>query len=60
MATSTFDKVFIVRKKADRERLATILNSNNSASFKDLPVYTTEDWKENEALLLECLFHSER
>ena len=61
MATSTFDKVFVVSKKADRMRLAKILSSNNKpAPIEDLPVNSPDDCKKNEALILQCLSHSER
>ena len=55
MATSTFDKVFIIKKKADRARLAHVLASNNPAPIQDLPTYSPDDWRKNEAALLQCL-----
>ena len=52
MATSTFDKVFVVSKKADRERLEKILASSNPVP--DIYTYTQDDWNRSEAMFLQC------
>ena len=58
MATSTFDKVFVVSKKADRERLEKILASDNPVS--DVYTYTQDDWDRSEAMFLQCLTYRNR
>ena len=52
MATSTFDKVFVVSKKADREQLEKILASSNPVS--DVYTYAQDDWDRSEAIFLQC------
>ena len=59
MATSTFDRVFVVTKKADRARLKKILASKKPIPEYELPVYSPDDWLKNEATVLECFSCSE-
>ena len=57
MATSTFDKVFVVSKKADRKRLEKILAS--SSPVPDIYAYTQDDWNGSEAMFLQCFSRPE-
>ena len=54
MATSTFDKVFVVDDPAARERLERILSSDKPGVPGKLPLYTHADADRSEAALLAC------
>ena len=55
MSTSTFDKVFVVEKREDIERLSRIINSVKLAPSCKIPPPTPEEFARNEALLEKYL-----
>lgn len=52
MATSTFDKLFVVNEPEDRRRILDIIHSDEPAMSIDVPPYTQEE--RNKATELIC------
>ena len=59
MAVSTFDKTFIVRSAADRERLLKVMNSKEPVRPIKKTPYTQAERDRSVELLKQCLFRSE-
>lgn len=58
MATPSFDKVFIVRKRKDRERLLRIMSKSSPALETASQREELPDFEKAEEELLRCLLHS--
>ncbi len=55
MATSTFDKVFVIEKAKDKKALIKILASDEPAVPPKKPLYSIDEMKQSEDLLKKCL-----
>ena len=58
MATSTFDRTFIVSDKSDQERIYRVMNSDKPAAPIKNPPYTQEERDRSAELLRQCLSRS--
>lgn len=58
MATSTFDKTFIVTDPAAKERVIKVVSSEEKAAPIKTPPYTQEERNRSEALLKQYLSRS--
>jgi len=59
MATSTFDKSFVIKKAADKERVLKVVNSEEPVRPIRKPPYTQKERDRSVELLKQCLFRSE-
>ena len=59
MATSTFDKSFVITNAADKERILKVVNSAEPVRPIKKPPYTQTERDRSVELLKQCLFRSE-
>ena len=60
MATSTFDKLFIVTDPKDQQRIWDVIYSDEPAAPINCPPYTDADRKETENFLRQHFFTNKR
>lgn len=58
MATSTFDKSFVVVKKEDQRRILDVIHSGAPAMSNNVPPYTQAE-RDKAAVLISRLFEQE-